>query len=151
VQAASVNFDIAKTLWKVRGLASDAAKMGAKIVLLPEAFVGGYPRGASFGAVLGSRTPEGRDQFGMYYAAAIDIPGPVIDILAGIARESSVHLVIGVIERDRGTLYCTITFFDPAGAFLGKHWKLMPTAAERLVWAVVTARRCLSSIAPWGG
>jgi nitrilase len=134
VQATPVNFDTAKTMEKVRGLAADAARTGAKIVLLPEAFVGGYPRGATFGAVVGSRTPEGRDQFGMYYTAAIDIPGPVIATLGEIARESSVHLVVGVIERDRGTLYCTIAFFDPTGAFLGKHRKLMPTAAERLMW-----------------
>src|ERR1700744_1113682 len=134
VQAAPVYFDTAKTLEKVRSLAADAANKGAKVVLLPEAFVGGYPRGASFGAVLGSRTAEGRDQFGMYHAAAIDIPGPVVDILGAVARENSIHLVVGVIERDRGTLYCTVAFFDPTGAFLGKHRKLMPTAMERLVW-----------------
>jgi nitrilase len=134
VQATPVNFDTVKTLEKVRSLVSDAAKMGAGIVLLPEAFIGGYPRGATFGAVVGSRTPEGRDQFATYHAAAIDIPGPAIDTLAEIARESSVHIVVGVIERDRGTLYRTIAFFDPTGAFLGKHRKLMPTAAERLVW-----------------
>jgi nitrilase len=134
VQAAPVNFDTEKTLEKVRSRAADAARMGAKIVLFPEAFIGGYPRGASFGAVVGSRTPEGRDQFRMYHAAAIDIPGPAIDILSGIARENSVYLVVGVIERERGTLYCTIVFFDPAGALLGKHRKLMPTAMERLVW-----------------
>jgi nitrilase len=108
--------------------------MGAKIVLFSEAFVGGYPRGASFGAVMGSRTAEGRDQFGMYHAAAVDVPGPAIGILGEIARERSVHLVVGVIERDRGTLYCTVVFFDSAGDFLGKHRKLMPTAMERVVW-----------------
>ena len=134
VQAAPVYFDTAKTLEKVRSLVADAVSAGAKIVMLPEAFVGGYPRGASFGAVVGSRTAEGRDQFEMYHAAAIDIPGPAIDILGGIAREANVHLVVGVIERDRGTLYCTVVFFDPNGAFLGKHRKLMPTAMERLVW-----------------
>src|ERR1700744_3542790 len=132
VQAAPVYFDIAKTVEKVRSLAADGANKGAKVVLLPEAFIGGYPRGASFGAVVGSRTPEGRDQFGMYHAAAIDIPGPAIDALRRVALENGAHLVVGVIERDRGTLYCTIVFFDAAGTFLGKHRKLMPTAMERL-------------------
>jgi len=134
VQAAPVNFDPEKTLEKVQALAADAAGMHAKIILFPEAFIGGYPRGASFGAAVGSRTSEGRDQFRLYHAAAIDIPGPAIEVLGGIARNNGVYLVIGVIERDRGTLYCTIVFLDPAGKFLGKHRKLMPTAMERLVW-----------------
>lgn len=134
VQAAPVSFDTEKTLNKVRALTVDAAHTGAKVILFPEAFVGGYPRGANFGAVLGSRTPEGRDQFRMYHAAAIDVPGPATAALGGIAQESNVYLVIGVIERDGGTLYCTTVFFDPTGAYLGKHRKLMPTAAERLVW-----------------
>jgi len=42
--------------------------------------------------------------------------------------------VVGAIERDGGTLYCTALFFGPDGRLLGKHRKLMPTALERLVW-----------------
>jgi nitrilase len=60
-------------------------------------------------------------------------PGPAVDQLAGIAAENSLHLVVGVVERDGGTLYCTALFFSPEG-YLGKHRKLMPTAAERLAW-----------------
>lgn len=134
VQAAPVNFDAGRTLEKVRALTADACAAGGKVVLFPEAFIGGYPRGASFGAVVGSRTAEGRDQFRAYHAAAVDVPGPAIDFLSRIARENGVYLIIGVIERDRGTLYCTIVFLDPSGAFMGKHRKLMPTAMERLVW-----------------
>jgi len=43
-------------------------------------------------------------------------------------------LVVGIIERDGGTLYCTVVFFDNEGTYLGKHRKLMPTGSERLVW-----------------
>jgi nitrilase len=43
-------------------------------------------------------------------------------------------LVIGVIEREGGTLYCTVLFFSPDGNLMGKHRKLMPTAMERVVW-----------------
>ena len=68
--------------------------------------------------------------------ASIDVPGPGVDILSSIAREHSVFLVIGVIEREIGTLYCTVLFFDPEGALMGKHRKLMPTAMERLVWGM---------------
>ena len=54
--------------------------------------------------------------------------------LSRIAAENRVFVVMGVIERDGGTLYCTVLFFDDEGAYLGKHRKLMPTASERLVW-----------------
>lgn len=134
VQAAPVAFDVRLTLQKVADLTSDATRKGARLVLFPEAFISAYPRGASFGAVIGSRTPEGREQFATYYASSIDVPGPVVTQLAEIAQRNAVHLVIGVIERDGGTLYCTVLFFAPDGTYLGKHRKLMPTACERLVW-----------------
>jgi len=73
VQAASVAFDAARTLEKTADLAADSRKRGASLTLFPEAFVSGYPRGSSFGAVVGSRTPEGREQFRLYWASAIDI------------------------------------------------------------------------------
>lgn len=134
VQAAPVSFDRERTLERVRTLTRDAASRGAQLVLFPEAFVSAYPRGLSFGAVVGSRTPEGREWFRRYHASSVDVPGPAVDTLGEIARESGVHLVIGVIERDGGTLYCTVLFLAPDGALLGTHRKLMPTASERLVW-----------------
>jgi predicted amidohydrolase len=93
-----------------------------------------YPRGITFGATIGARTSEGRAWFRRYWESSVDVPGPVVDRLGAIARERGVYLVIGVIERDGGTLYCTALFLGPDGALLGKHRKLMPTAAERLVW-----------------
>jgi len=64
----------------------------------------------------------------------VEIPGPAVDTLSEIAKDNDIHLVIGVIERDSGTLYCTVLFFDNLGSYLGKHRKLMPTAQERVVW-----------------
>jgi nitrilase len=134
VQAASVAFDRERTLKKVEALTTEAAQQGAQLVVFPEAFVSAYPRGADFGAVIGSRTPEGRELYRLYWESAVDIPGPAIDMLANLAAKNHVYLVIGVIERDGGTLYCTALFFAPDGVYLGKHRKLMPTASERLVW-----------------
>jgi len=65
---------------------------------------------------------------------AIDVPGPHIDELAALAGDLGIHLVIGVIERAGGTLYCTVVFFDNRGTYLGKHRKLMPTGSERTIW-----------------
>ena len=134
VQAAPVAFEVEATIAKVERLTSDAAAGGAALVLFPEAFVSCYPRGTTFGATIGARSPEGRAWFRRYWESSVDVPGPVVDRLGAIAREQGVHLVIGVIERDGGTLYCTALFLAPDGTLLGKHRKLMPTAAERLVW-----------------
>jgi len=134
VQAAPVPFDSEKTLEKVRALSADAAKQGSQLVLFPEAFVSAYPKGLDFGARIGTRKPEGREDFRRYFDSAIDVPGPAVDFLGKVAAENAIHLVIGVIERDGGTLYCTTLTFGPDGSYLGKHRKLMPTAMERLVW-----------------
>ncbi len=134
VQAASIVFDTPRTLKKFGDLTRDAAGQGADIVVFPEAFIGGYPKGLDFGARLGSRSPEGRDDFARYFDSAIDVPGPQSDLIGQAARDNGVHLVVGVIERDGGTLYCTALMYGPDGRLLGKHRKLMPTALERLVW-----------------
>jgi nitrilase len=134
VQTASVAFDATRTVEKLGDLAAKAASGGAKLVVFPEAFVGGYPKGLDFGARIGSRTAAGRDAFRVYYDGAIDVPGTHVTRIGEIAAGNAVHIVTGVIERDHGTLYCTALFFAPDGTLLGKHRKLMPTAAERLVW-----------------
>lgn len=134
VQAASVGFDRERSLEKLRALAADAAQRGARLVLFPEAFVPGYPSGLDFGARIGIRTPKGREDFRRYFDAAVDVPGPATDFVGRVAAENRIYLVVGVIERDGGTLYCTVLFFAPDGSCLGKHRKLMPTAMERLIW-----------------
>jgi nitrilase len=134
VQNSAVVFNREATLEKAARLVKDAKREGAELVLFPEAFVSAYPKGLDFGAVIGSRTPAGREDFRRYFESAIEVPGPAVEFLAQVAGDHSVHLVIGVIERDGGTLYCTVLFFSPEGKYLGKHRKLMPTASERLVW-----------------
>ena len=72
--------------------------------------------------------------FRRYYDSAIELHRTNAAVLGAAARKTKTHLVIGVIEKDGGTLYCTVLFFGPDGALLGKHRKLMPTAMERLIW-----------------
>ncbi len=127
-------FDRKRSIEKACSLMSDVAKEGAKLAVFPEAFISAYPKGLNFGAIVGGRTPEGREDFRRYFDSAIEVPSPATDLLAGAAKENHLYVVIGVIEREIGTLYCTVLFFSPEGRLLGKHRKLMPTAMERLVW-----------------
>ncbi len=134
VQAAPILFDTPKTVEKLAELTREAAGKGANLVVFPEAFIGGYPKGLDFGARLGTRSAEGRDDFRRYFESAIDLPGPEAMRIGEIARDNGVHLVVGIIERDGGTLYCSTLTYAPSGKLLYKHRKLMPTALERLVW-----------------
>jgi nitrilase len=138
VQAAPVLFNREATVDKACRLLAEAAKTGAGLVLFPEAYIPVYPRGLTFGTVIGSRSPSGRRIWQRYWEESIDVPGPDTERLGAAAAKAGVYLAIGVIERDsstsRGTLFCTLLYFGPDGSLLGLHRKLKPTAAERLVW-----------------
>jgi nitrilase len=134
VQAAPVLFDREATVEKTCRLTAEAAAQGAQLILFPEAFIPAYPRGLTFGTVVGSRSPQGRDTWQAYWSNAVDIPSPATEALGAAARQAKAYLVVGVIEREGGTLYCTTLYFNPEGELVGKHRKLKPTAAERLIW-----------------
>ncbi|MBL7524749.1 carbon-nitrogen hydrolase family protein, partial [Frankia sp. CNm7] len=138
VQAASVIMDREATTKKAVDLTIEAGEKGANIVVFPEAFIPGYPRGLSFGTKVGSRSPEGRTDWLRYWENSVPVPSETTELLAEAARQAGVYLVIGVIERDTefsgGTVYCSVLFFGPDGSLLGKHRKLKPTASERLIW-----------------
>ncbi|KAK7468802.1 Nitrilase [Stygiomarasmius scandens] len=134
-QAACCQYDLEKTLDKLERLTQLAKdRDNSQLVVFPEGIIGGYPKRSTFGAVIGERSPEGRDEFLRYWNAAVDIPGPAITRIEEISRKTDVFLVVGVIERGGGTLYCTVIMVDPTEGYVGKHRKLMPTASERLVW-----------------
>lgn len=138
VQAGAIPFDRDGTVAKVCAMTADAASQGAELVLFPEAYVGGYPWGLAFGTAVGGRSEAGRRVWERYWATSIEVPGPELDRLREAAREAGVYLCVGVVERDStysgGTLFCTLVYIGPDGALLGKHRKLKPTAAERLIW-----------------
>ena len=134
VQASSVPFDSDSCVEKAVRLIGEAARKGAKVIVFPEAFIGGYPKGLSYGLVVGARDPAGREEFRLYLDSAIDVPGRHTQPLAEAAATHNAYVVIGAIEREGGTCYCTVLFFGPDGRLLGKHRKLMPTALERMIW-----------------
>ena len=134
IQDCPVVFNREATIEKVGTLVQRAADQKAQLVVMPEAFISAYPVGLDFGARVGLRQPKGREDFRRYYESALDVPSRDCDALGAAVRKAGVYLVIGVIERQGGTLYCTVLFFSPNGKLMGKHRKLMPTAMERLVW-----------------
>jgi nitrilase len=108
IQAGAVPFDWEASVQKACRLTAEAANEGVALAVFPEAFISVYPKGLDFGSRVGSRSPEGREQFRKYWASAIEVPGPATEALGKAARDNQIHLVIGVIERDGGTLYCTL-------------------------------------------
>lgn len=148
------------TLNLLRAYTKTAAAKDISILLFPEAFLGGYPRTCNFGAAIGSRTEEGRTQFLNYYQSCVDLGDTARgeddawlkrklevnedtgrrgdgtrEYLEDVARETGVFLVVGMVEKAGGSLYCTAVYVDPAKGIVGKRRKVQPTGSERLVWA----------------
>lgn len=124
----------ADTLTQILGFAEEISHKNISLVVMPEALLGGYPKGSNFGTWLGFRLPEGREEFAAYFNEAIDVPGPETEALADLASRTGADIVIGVIERDGSTLYCSSLFFSAEQGLVAKHRKLMPTGTERLIW-----------------
>lgn len=135
-QLAPILFDKASTVQKTIEVIDEAARHGAELVVFPESFIPAYPRGLSFGYVVGSRSMEGRYDWKRYYDNSMIVPSPDTDLIGSAAAKAHVYVSIGVTERDAtsATLYCTNLFFGPDGTLLGKHRKLKPTGTERCIW-----------------
>ncbi|KAM0548106.1 hypothetical protein ACHAPJ_010026 [Fusarium lateritium] len=150
------------TIALIDTIAQRAASSNIDILLLPEAFIGGYPRGSSFGCQIGDRSAAGRDEFARYFDQAVDLGdtvGPAgggagvkwvkkqlgeedevrgdgsREELERIARDSGVFIVVGCIEKAGGSLYCSVVYVCPKEGMLGKRRKVLPTGSERLIWA----------------
>ncbi|CAN1251942.1 Bifunctional nitrilase/nitrile hydratase NIT4B [Linum perenne] len=128
VQASTIFYDTPATLDKAERLLAEAAGYGSQLVVFPEAFIGGYPRGCLIMLQCNG------EMISLVLNLFDDISGPEVERLAAMAGKYKAFLVMGVIERDGYTLYCTVLFFDAQGHYLGKHRKMMPTSVERIVW-----------------
>lgn len=136
VQDAPILFELEKSLEKVESLSKAAAAKGAKLILFPEAFIGGYPRGLSFGTRIGSRSPEGRDEWMEYWQACPRMDDRLLSFLGGIAKNHNAYLGMGLVEKGEAgsSLYCSFLVFSPEGVLLKHHRKIKPTGTERLIW-----------------
>lgn len=136
VQATPVLFNLEATVDKVCELLSQAAQKGAELIVFPEAFISCYPRALGFGTVVGHRSPTGRDEWLRYWNSALDVESEHCQKIANTVKKAGIFLCVGITEREqrKGTLYCSLLFFSPEGKLVGKHRKLKPTAAERIIW-----------------
>src|SRR5689334_169234 len=91
VQVGSVAFDSSASVDKAVRWIGDAAATGAKVIVFPEAFIGGYPKGLSYGLVVGARDAKGREEFRLYLDAAIAVPGPHTERLGKAAAAAKAH------------------------------------------------------------
>jgi nitrilase len=126
--------DTTSAVAAVAEFTAQAASKNAQLLVFPEALLGGYPRGAAFGAVVGDRSAAGREEFLTYSRSAVTVPGPEVDALCDIARRHGMHLVVGLVERSGSTLYCASLTIDDTGQVVGRRRKVLPTGSERLVW-----------------
>ncbi|WP_255487395.1 carbon-nitrogen hydrolase family protein [Oceanospirillum sediminis] len=135
LQLGSDNRGTQATLENILSYKDQIRDTGCKLVVMPEALLGGYPKGQDFGARIGYRTQQGRDDYLAYWQQAITTDGPEVKALCALAKDTCCNLVVGAIEKAGTSLYCSVLYLSDQGELVGKHRKLMPTASERLVWA----------------
>jgi nitrilase len=144
------------TIVALQSIINKSSSLGVDILLLPEAYLGGYPRGSAFGCKIGDRSAEGRNEFLEYWKQAIDLGDEGGDsagvgdkwvkrelgtkdeqrgdgtreVLEGLAAETGVFLVVGCIEKAGGSLYCSVVYVCPKAGMVGKRRKVMPVGAR---------------------
>lgn len=147
---------LSETLDDLEDIVNGAIAHKVDILLFPEAYLGGYPRGCNFGAIVGSRSGEGREQYFQYFQSAVDLGDTpegggdawinrtltpprngnvrgdgTRERLEQISKKSGIFLVVGLIERSGGSLYCGVVYVDPNYGTLGKRRKMMPVCIIR--------------------
>ncbi len=134
-QVAPAYLDLEASLATADRWIAEAGKQGVQLLVFPETWLPGYPFWLDVSPEMGlwDYAPT-KAVFRRLFENSVDVPGPVTERLGKAARRAGLNLVMGINERDGGTLYNTILYFSEDGELLGKHRKLIPTYTERLVW-----------------
>jgi nitrilase len=117
------------TLARVLETVRDAARRGVELLVFPETFVPYYP----YFSFVQPPVQQGPAHL-LLMDRAPTVPGPITDAVGAAARESGMVIVLGVNERDHGSLYNTQLIFDADGRLVLKRRKITPTYHERMVW-----------------
>lgn len=131
VQTSPVFLNVGKSVDKAVSIIKEAASNGAKLIAFPEVFIAGYPY---WNWIM---TPvQGSKWYEELYRNSVDVFGSDMQKIYDAAKESDIHVVIGINERGEsfGEIYNTNLIIDNVGNLIGKHRKLVPTWAEKLTW-----------------
>lgn len=128
-QISPVLFSRDGTIEKVLQTIAQAAKEGAELIVFPETFVPYYP----YFSFVQPPVLMGKEHMRLY-EEAVEVPGAAIDAVSRAARSYQMVVVLGVNERDSGSLYNTQLLFDADGTLELKRRKITPTYHERMVW-----------------
>jgi nitrilase len=129
VHAASEFLDRDACVEKACALIAEAGAQGAKLIAFPETYLPGYPFWAW------THTPKtGAPLFDRLFRNSIDLPSDASRAIGDAARAAGAWVAMGINERDGGTLYNTIAYFDDHGRLVARHRKLVPTHVERTIW-----------------
>lgn len=152
-QIRPVLFSLDGSLQRLLAAMAEAAAAGVELIVFPETFLPYYP----YFSFVEPPVLMGRSHLALY-DQAVSVPGPVTDAIAAAARQHSLHVLLGINERDGGSLYNTQLLFDCSGEIVLKRRKITPTYHERMVWGqgdgaglkvVATALGRIGALACW--
>jgi aliphatic nitrilase len=128
-QIRPVLFSLEGSVQRVLSAMEEAAGQGVELIVFPETFLPYYP----YFSFVEPAVLMGRSHLALY-EQAVNVPGPVTDQIAAAARQYGMHVLLGVNERDGGSLYNTQLLIDAAGEIVLRRRKITPTYHERMVW-----------------
>jgi putative nitrilase len=128
-QIRPVLFSLEGSLQRVLAAMAEAAGQGVELIVFPETFLPYYP----YFSFVEPAVLMGRSHLALY-DQAVAVPGPTTEAIAAAARQHRMHVLLGINERDGGSLYNTQLLFDSSGDIRLKRRKITPTYHERMVW-----------------
>lgn len=146
VNAAPVIFDLEKTIEKTLSIIDESARNGAKIIVFPETYLPNFP----WWIWMPIDSRKRLELFKKLYYEAVDVTSDPFQKICRKAKEKEVYIVIGINERERGTLYNSQVFINDQGDIIGKRRKLVPTNEERTIWGQGQGRDLFVLDTPFG-